>query len=221
FIHKPIIIQVADYSNDPYKMKSESNLSSIPLDSTCRALIDFEYNRYRKSIYDDDRFFNKLDILYGIVEVYWEHEKYHKRDAIKFLNNNYDKKKIKIHKPDGLSISKTLKEHFKANFVCDEYIKTYNQAKIKGKNYIESALKEFQKFFEEKWLLGNVYILEFNQSYNETELYTHWSDSVQKKISRYQALLVLRPGYDPTQCEVKLEKIRKLWEPFKKYRNNF
>ncbi len=77
YIHKPIIIRVAEYSNDPYEMKSINDLGTIPFDNTCKALIDFEYNRYRKTIYDNDDFFNKLDVIYGIVDAYWEHEKYH------------------------------------------------------------------------------------------------------------------------------------------------
>ena len=219
FIHKPIIIQIYDYSNDPYEMKSESDLATISFEKTCEAIIDFEYQRYRASL-EADNFFDKYNVLYGLVDAYWEHEKYHKRDAMRFLNNNYDKKKLKIPKPDGMSVSKTLKGHFSTTFACDEYIKSFNEAKIKGEDYIKSALKEYQKFFEEKWLMGDVYIYEYNKWYNETELYTHWSDSVQKKISRYQSLLAARPGYNPTQCEVELKEIRKLWEPFKKYRNS-
>jgi len=219
YIHKPIIIQVADYSNDPYEMKSESDLTTISFERTCEAIIDFEYQRYRSSIYVDN-FFDLNNVLFGIVDVYWEHEKYHKRDAMRFLNNHYDKKKLKIPKPDGLLVSKTLKGHFNTTFACDEYIKSFNEAKIKGEEYIESALKEYQKFFEEKWLMGDVYIYEHKKWYNESELYTHWSDSVQKKISRYQSLLAARPEYNPTQCEVELKEIRKLWEPFKKYRNS-
>ncbi|MFZ2864368.1 MAG: hypothetical protein WA440_06420 [Ignavibacteriaceae bacterium] len=219
FIHKPIIIQIYDYSNDPYEMKSESDLATISFDKTCEAIIDFEYQRYRASS-NADNFFDKYNVLYGIVDAYWEHEKYHKRDAMRFLNSNYDKKKLKILKPDGMPVSKTLKGHFNTTFACDEDIKSFNEAKIKGEEYIKSALKEYQKFFEEKWLKGDVYIYEHKKWYNETELYAHWSESVQTKISRYQSLLASRPGYNPTQCEVELKEIRKLWEPFKKYRNS-
>src|SRR5690606_1749414 len=77
YIHKPIIIQIADYSNDPYEMKSENDLTTISFERTCEAIIDFEYQRYRSSVYVDN-FFDLNNVLFGIVDVYWEHEKYHK-----------------------------------------------------------------------------------------------------------------------------------------------
>jgi len=222
FIHKPIIIQVADYSNDPYAMKSIDDLETIPFDSTCRALLDFEYNRYRKTLYDDDHFFNKLDIIYVIVEAYWEHEKYHKRDAMRFMNEKYDEVLLKIYKPDGYFTLKTLKKHLQTTFSCSQFIRSFKEAKEEGEKYFNKALKEFSNYFKENWYGNTVKILFDNQwkIYIEEELYAHWSDSVQKKITKYQLHLISRLGFDSSQCKEKLKEIGKLWEPFKKYRNS-
>ncbi len=219
YIYKPIIIQVADYSNNLYAMKSVNDLATIPIDSTCRALIDFEYGRYRKSYYDDDHFFNKLNIIYEIVEAYWEHEKYHKRSAITFLNEKYDKEKIKVTDPNGSVSIKTLKQHLQTTVKCSQNIKNYNDAKRLAEKYFEDAFREYAKYFINNWYGKKVKIF-FNDewmTYIREELYAHWSDSVQKKITKYQFILASRQGFNPEECSYNFEK---LWEPFKKYRNN-
>ncbi len=134
FIHKPIIIQVADYTDDPYNMKSLSDLETIPFENICKALIDFEYERYRKAEQSNDNFFNTHPTIYSILDVYWEHEKYHKRDGMRFMNDKYSKALLRIAKPDGYFISKTLKKHLETTFSCSQQIKTLAMQKEKEKN---------------------------------------------------------------------------------------
>ncbi|AFH50717.1 Hypothetical protein IALB_3014 [Ignavibacterium album JCM 16511] len=219
YIYKPIIIQVADYGNNLYAMKSVNDLATIPIDTTCRALIDFEYGRYRKSYYDDDHFFNKLDIIYEIVEAYWEHEKYHKRSALAFLNEKYDKEKIKVPDPNGSVSLKTLKQHLQTTVKCSQNIKNYNDAKRLAEKYFEDAFREYAKYFINNWygIKDDIYHEGQWKVYIIEELYAHWSDSVQKKITKYQSLLASRQGFNPAGCSYNF---KKLWEPFKKYRNN-
>lgn len=222
FIHKPIIIQVADYTNDPYAMKSLNDLNSIPFEKICSALKDFEIERYRKAEQSNDNFANTHDPLYRIVEVYWEHEKYHKRDGMRFLNDKYNKELLRIAGPDGYIISKTLKKHLENTISCSHKIKNFSDAKRVGEKYIKDALRMFDNFFTKNWhvILIDIYHAGQWKQYILEELWAHWSDSVQKKITRYQNELALRQGYDPTFCDAELKEIRKFWDPFKIYRNN-
>jgi len=222
YIHKPIIIQVADYADDPYNMKSLSDLETISFENICKALIDFEYERYRKAEQSNDNFFNTHPTIYSILEVYWEHEKYHKRDGMRFLNDKYDKELLRIAKPDGHFTSKTLKKHLETTFSCSQQIRSFVDAKREGEKYIEDALRMFDNFFAKNWhvILIDIYQGDQWKQYVLEELWAQWSDSVQEKITKYQSLLASRPGYEPKPCEAELNKIRESWDPFNIYRNN-
>ena len=197
---------------------SENQLDAIPDEKICKVLTDFELQRYRQA--EDERNFWEIhDVDYEIVDVAWEHEKYHVRDAISYLNEQFDKAKLQVPGVDGYYITKTLKGHLQSTFECSEYILNYSEAKIKGEKYIKNALDDFMIFHHDHWYPPTVDIIfdDVIRTYKIRELYAHWSDNVQNKITRYQNKLLIHEGFDVSGCNY--NKIKN-WDPFAIYRNS-
>lgn len=210
---------ISECNNFSKEIRSESQLNSIPVNEICKALKDFELGRYRQAEVGEPipSIWEQNNVQYYIIDVIYEHEKYHVRDATRYANENYNKYKFTVKSIEGSHINKSLKEHLETKFKCSESIKNYEDAKQKGEKYITSALKEFMNFHKRTWYAGTVQInFEGEKIYRIRELFAHWSDSVQNKITQYQNILIRREGFDASKCDYHL----KNWDPFKIYRNN-
>ena len=210
---------ISECDKFPKPISSESQLSSIPTEEICKALQDFELGRYRQAEIGEPipNIWVKNDVQYSIIDVIYEHEKYHVRDATMYANDRYAKEKLTVRGIDGAYITKTLKQHLENSFNCSELIKSYDDAKNKGEEYIKNALKEFMNFHNKTWYAGTVQInFDGEKVYRIRELFAHWSDRVQNKITKYQSILKSREGFDEKYCDYHL----KNWDPFKIYRND-
>jgi len=216
FLYKNFLIVVNPVLDIP--IISENQLDEIPDEKICKVLTDFELQRYRQA--DGENNFWKInDVEYEIVDIAWENEKYHVRDATRYLNEQFDKADLKVPGVDGYFIIKSLKGHLQTTFGCSEYITNYDDAKNKGEKYIKNALYDFMIFHQDHWYPPTVDILFENvvRTYKIRELFAHWSDDVQKKITRYQNKLLSREGFDLIGCNY--NKIKN-WDPFAIYRNS-
>ena len=210
---------ISECENLSKPITSETQLYEIPEGEICKALTDFELTRYYPAEIGEPvpSIWEKYDVQYSIIDVIYEHEKYHVRDATRYANEKFDKEKLTVNGTDGFPVTKTLKEHLSVVQKCSGLIKNYDEAKKKGEGYIKNAMKEFMNFHKDNWYEGTVQIyFEGEKIYRVRELFAHWSDRVQNKITKYQSILTTREDYNDNTCMYHI----KDWTPFKIYRKN-